>query len=309
MIRWLAMMTFLAAATVTFPALAQTSGSAQAEELFKQGRAALEQHDYVTACLRLSESNRIERAVGTLISLAECEEARQLFASAHQHWREAADFADAIQDRLDRAPYARKRAADIEPRVPRVTLRSPNNAPPSLAVKLDDVTLERGSLDTALPMDPGKHTLITSAEGHEPTTLTIELAPGGRQVVDLALGAPVKPPPKDEIAGPSPSTPTEPRSLRPYAYVLGGVGVAGIVTGSVLGLVAASTWADAKDECRPGACGPGSQALNDRDSAAAAGNGATAAFIIGGVALAAALVVFMIEPRHAPRLGHIGGAF
>ena len=94
------------AAVSAAPSLSAQSGSAEAAELFKQGRAALQTKDYATACPKFVASLRLERAVGTLISLADCEQATGRLASARQHWQEAADFADALHDSLNRGAYA-----------------------------------------------------------------------------------------------------------------------------------------------------------------------------------------------------------
>ena len=66
--------------------------------------------------------------MGTLISLADCEQATGRLASARQHWQEAADFADALHDSLNRGAYARQKFADIDKRVPKLVLRLANGA-------------------------------------------------------------------------------------------------------------------------------------------------------------------------------------
>src|SRR5580700_9176679 len=138
-------------------------GSPEAEELFKQGRAALEAKDYSTACPKFSASLQIERAVGTLISLAQCEEATVRLAAARQHWQEAADLADATNDRLNRGPFARQHFAQVDPRVPRLLLRLAAGAPADTSVRRDDVTLGAAAFGVPLPLDPGAHRITVIA--------------------------------------------------------------------------------------------------------------------------------------------------
>src|SRR5688572_15173841 len=45
-----------------------------AEALFRAGREAAKRGDHVTACVKFSESNRLEPTLGTQLNLALCEE-------------------------------------------------------------------------------------------------------------------------------------------------------------------------------------------------------------------------------------------
>jgi hypothetical protein len=265
------------------PALAQSTGSAEAEELFKQGRAALEAKDYAAACSRLAESNRLERAVGTLISLAQCEEAQNKLAAARQHWQEAADFADALHDRLNRGPAARQKFTELDKRVPRLTVKRTPNAPPGTTVKRDEVELTFGSFGSALPVDSGKHVLVVSALQHESRSFEITLAEGESKEVEVEPGAETSEPlptPLASVAG----------------YVVGGAGIVGIGLGAVFGLQAASKWSSAQDGCKPGACGAGSQARGDQDTASRSGTISTITFVIGGAALATGIALVLLAP-------------
>jgi hypothetical protein len=278
-------------------ALAQTAGSAAAEELFKQGRAALEAKDYATACAKLAESNRLERAVGTLISLAQCEEAQDKLASARQHWQEAADFADALHDRLNRGPAAHQRFAELDKRVPRLTVRRSPSAPASLTVKRDDVTLTAASLGSALPVDPGKHVLVVSADRHDSKTFEVTVAEGETREIEVEPGAEIASPP------PTPSTltydsarPNDAASMRTAGYIVGGAGVVGLGLGVVFGLRAKSKWDSAQSDCKIDACGAGSDARKEKDDAATAGTVSTIAFVVGGAALATGVVLIVLAP-------------
>ncbi len=178
---------FVAVAASPHPAAAQGT-SVDAEELFKQGRAALDAGDFAVACEKLGASNRIERAVGTLMSLAKCEEATGKLARAREHWQEAGDLADASNDRLQRGPGCRDRFAEIDQRVPRLTVHLAATAPKDAVVKRDGVALVAAALDTALPVDPGAHTLEVSAPGHEPRNVHVDLAEGQARVIEVSPG-------------------------------------------------------------------------------------------------------------------------
>ncbi len=287
---------------------ADIAGSAEAEELFKQGRAALEQKDYATACVKLAESNRLERAVGTLISLAQCEEARGKIAGARQHWQEAADLADAMQDRLQRGPAAREKVSELEKRVPRLTVRAASHAPPNMTVKRDDLLLTAASFGSALPVDPGAHVLVVSAESREPKTFDVTLAEGDRKEIEVEPGAEIaKPQPRPEAptsGAPQATTGSDnpeggASTMRYAAYGLGGLGVVGLGVGTGLGVAAISKWNSAHDAC-PQSCSSTSQAKKDSDSARSQGDASTVAFVVGGAALAGGVVLWVLAPPSKP---------
>lgn len=306
----------IAIATFATPVFADTTGSAEAAELFKQGRAALEQKDYVTACKRLEESNRLERAVGTLISLAQCEEGQSKLAAARQHWQEAADLADAVQDRLQRGAPAREKVAELDKKIARLTVKPTSNAPEKMTVKRDDVLLTSASFGSALPLDVGKHVLVVSAEGYEPRTFDIVLAEGENREIEVepgaALPAPVvapvvpagpvglAPAGAEAASAPAASNGNDGSTMRTVAYVVGGAGIVGLGIGSAFGLTASSKWSSAQEACKPGACGPGSEAQNEKESAASAGHASTVAFVVGSVALATGIGLLVLAPSSSP---------
>jgi hypothetical protein len=279
----------------------------EAERLFQQGRAALEAKDYATACAKLAASQRLDAAVGTLISLAECEEDRGQLAGARAHWQEAANLAEATHDKHDRAVFARERLAQLEPRVPRLTLRVSTRAPKGMIVMLDGLPL--GETDLGLPrsLDPGTHAVQISATGHAPRTLRVDLTEGQRRELDLEPGeaiAAAPPPPQEPLPREPPPTtpaPTPERGSwhRPVAYAAGGLGVVGIAVGSVLGLEASSKWSKAKQDCGAG-CPSGSIARSERSDASTDGTISTVGFVAGGVALAAGIVLYLTAPSSTP---------
>ncbi len=281
-------------------AKADVAGSAEAEELFKEGRAALDAKDYVTACTKLAESNRLERAVGTLISLARCEEAQSKLVSARQHYQEAADLADALQDRLQRGPAAREKFAELDKRVARLTVQRSTTAPPTTSVKRDDVTLMPASFGSALPVDAGNHVLVVSAEAHGPRTFEITLVEGESRVLEVEPGAPIAALdlPPDAPRPPESEAPTRHggTSMRIAGYTLGAAGIVGLGLGTFFGVRASSKWSTAKEACTAGKCGAGSDAQDAQQDASSTGTISTISFVVGGAALATGIVLLVLAP-------------
>jgi hypothetical protein len=79
---------------------------------------------------------------------------------------------------------------------------------------------------------------------------------------------------------------------------LGGVGVLGLILGSVAGGVASAEWADAKHDCGR-ACPAGSSGQNEHDTAVTWADVSTASFIGGGGLLAVGALLWLTAPRDA----------
>lgn len=256
-------------------ARAQKAGSAEAEELFQQGRAALAAHDYERACTQFAQSLELERAVGTLISLAECEEARNLLTSARQHWQEAADLADAKNDALHRGPVARQRFADLDRRVPRVTVRLSNGAPRDAVLQRDDVALGSGSFDVPLPVDPGRHVIAIRAPGREDRSYEMVLAPGEHKTLEAEPG-PIRSAADDGGAATAAHGGTEPTTAELDA------GLTAAIAGPISGTIAGSAGGSGPSES--GASGSGAPG-------GASGNAQRAiGWVVGGLGIAGVAV-------------------
>ena len=78
------------------------------------------------------------------------------------------------------------------------------------------------------------------------------------------------------------------------ALVAGGVGVVGLVVGSVFGLKSMSSHDESEAHCSGNVCDAAGVAASD--DARSAGNVSTVAFIVGGVGLAAGAVLWFTLP-------------
>src|SRR4029450_9247463 len=108
------------------------------------------------------ESQKLDPNVGTLMNWATCEERRGHIATAWQRWRQALDLLPITDDRV---PFAKKHAAALEPRLPRLTITLRRGAPPESGVVRDGVPLGQASLGTPIPVDPGKRSITARAPG------------------------------------------------------------------------------------------------------------------------------------------------
>jgi hypothetical protein len=111
-----------------------------------------------------------------------------------------------------------------------------------------------------ITLDPGTHELRFELEGSEPIVKEITLEKGDKghalEIRFAGPGAaePAAPPPSEVPLEPAPEAADdagEPGPLRPYAYVAGGVGAAGLIGWAVLGAIGKGEENDLRDTCSP----------------------------------------------------------
>ena len=289
-------------------AVAQQRDPAAAEALFRQGREAVDAGDYEEGCAKFRESHRLDPALGTLFNIADCEEKLGHLATA---WTLFQEVIQRLPSGDDRRPIAKKRAAALEGRVPKLTITLGGEAPEGTQVRRNDVDLGVASLDTPLPVDPGKQTIEVSAPGRQTAVFEVTLAEGQSESLAVEVGPPADPGTEDP-AGASVSTEQSSPTL---GYVVGGIGVAGLVVGGVTGVMVLGKKSTVDDNCD-------ANKICNREGADAADAGrtlgtvSTIGFVVGavGVGLGAYLVLSsdnkeqprtMLAPAVAPDGGRV----
>jgi hypothetical protein len=283
-------------------ASAQTGNTAAAEALFQEGRTLFQAGKFAEACPKLAESNRLDPATGTLLTLALCHEGEGKLASA---WAEFTDVEGRSQreGRDDRVKIAREKATALRPRLSTVTVEFASDVAqtPGLEVRVDGVALGIGSFGVAVPMDGGEHRVEATAPGKAPWHSTFSVKPESDAVrvtipalTDAAAGAPppaATPAPTDTPASVSTDSGS---GMRTAALITAGAGVVALGVGTYLAFDAKSDYDAAKKECDGTLCGDGPfQASEDARSQ---GTIATVVFVIGGAALATGAALWFLAP-------------
>lgn len=267
---------------------------AAARELLKRGYLLAQDGKCDLAVAHFEESLRLDPKAVTLINYADCEEKLGRLSSALGHWVDARGRAK-VEGKSDIAEEAERRAALLEPRLARLTVVLPTDAPKDVTVTRDGIPLGSVSLGIETPIDPGAHTLVVKAPGRAELTTQLRLGEGEKKRVELVVGAKAATGTTATTASaPDDRTPaaTE-RKTSPLVWVGFGVGAAGLAVGTITGLMALSRASEAERTCPGGAC-PDAAALDRVDQGRTLGTVSTIGFVAGGagVALGAAMLAF-----------------
>jgi len=287
------------AATPARAQAASSSASAQAEKVFKEGRAAANAGDFTTARARFLDSERLDPAPGTLLNVADCEVHLGMLVAAREHFELAAS---GFPRGDNRRAWAASQAAQLDKRLAHLTLRLSPDAPAGTTVNEGGAAVDPASLGHAVAVDPGKVEIMVTAPGRAPKTTTLALGEGQSVEQSLAVGDPAV---ASEPAPPAPAPPeanapaAAPTTTHPYrtlGYAIGGLGGAGLVVGSVAGILALGKASTMKSHCNTTtwAC--------DAQGEDAASSGGTLAIVsdvglIAGAVLAGAGAYFIFSSR------------
>lgn len=298
---------------------ARAEGAAEraaAEAAFADGVKLMQAGDLAAACKQFETATELSqrKAVGGLLMLADCYAKQGRLASAWATYKEVIAKAQRA-GQAERERTASQRVADLEPRLPklRVGLAAGFKQVDGLSVRKNGVELPLTLLSQAVPVDPGDVSIEASAPGFEPFSVVVGVTEGKLVEVEIPVLKPVAataaepaavepgPPtpglPHDPSTGPRDSGHT-PRADHTLAYVVGGVGIAGIVTSGVLGLIAKGNYDTAVED---GNCETIDGSLvcdspDDVNSARNLGNVATYVFAGGVAVTAVGVLLYLITP-------------
>ncbi len=226
-----------------------TSDQALAQSLFDEGVRLMEQGKYADACPKLAESQRLDPGGGTLLNLGLCREKEGKLASAWSVYNTALSLA--IKDgRKDRELTARERVTALEPTLAKIVINVPEEIAKlrDLEVMLDGVRIGRAAWSLPTPIDVGNHVMTVSATDKRTWQQTVDVDHDS-QVVNVTVPS-LEDAPQDR----HPDAAPKPSPLRPIGLAVGGVGAAGIVLGTIGGVMAIVKRSDSNKEC-PGGTG------------------------------------------------------
>jgi hypothetical protein len=259
--RWLLGSALLAGLCLARPAAAQPNAEdrASARSLAAEGYDALERKDYATAVDRFRHADALVHAPTISVDLAralvgsgklvEASERYQLVIREGVPKGSPASWKQALED-------AQKESAALEPRLAWVVIHVMGPLDPE--VTIDGVRVPEGSLGARRAADPGQCEVRATAPGFEPAVEQVKLGEGEEQTVTLVL--------KKLPPGPKPEVESEPQPVAPVAkkeepnrvpaWIAFGVGGAGLVVGTVTGVIALQAHSDLAEQCPNDTCTP-----------------------------------------------------
>jgi hypothetical protein len=264
-----------------------------------------------------------------MLYLAECYEKNGQTASA---WSMFSDASSAAQQagQSDRAQKAKQRVLDIAPKLVKlnITLAPENAGLKDVELKRDGIVVGAALFGTAIPVDPGDHTIEVAAPGKKSWSGSVKVPAKAGSVVAVVVPrledapstiepmptATATPTAKVTVTAPptatataavptstaAPLPPPADTTVRTVGFFVGGTGLAGAVVASALGLTAKS-----KNEAAIAAgCGettcPTQTSLNLNNEAKSLAVGSTVAFIVSGAAVAIGLGMIIYPALAGP---------
>ena len=302
--------TLLGLSLSSWDARAQATNTTMAQGLFDEAKVLMAANRSAEACPKLEESQRLDPGTGTLLNLARCYENVGRLASAWSTYLDASAAAKGAGN-VERAKKAREKAASLAPRIAKLRIDVPEaTRVPGLEVSRDGVPLNAPVWGSDAPADEGEHLIEAKAPDYLPFAERVLVKGEGATVVFAIpkldpVPPPPPPPPPPVIARPEESPKAaaheKPAGLptqRVLALTAGGVGVAGVVVGSIFGLQAMSKANRAEETCDGPTCSSpgGAEAGNDAHDA---GTVATVGMIVGAVGIGAGLVLWFSTPAES----------
>ena len=279
----------LAGLFFSIPVAADTT---EADRLFGEAKQLLAAGQLERACETFARSQSSERALGTLLNLADCHEKIGRTATALREFRESAAWAERTAEHK-RFEVAVRRIAALEDRVARIEFVVSRLAS-TVEILCDGVSVQANEWD-GYALDPGPHLVRATAANKRSFSTTISV-PQERARLRVEIPFAAEPP----VAlvsekGRASATLRQQRSwtLPGLAIASAGVAVAGLLTGSVYSSSAKSSWDSAQPHCQAGLCDEAG--VSDGRRAKTQANIATAMISVGAVAAATAIALGIVD--------------
>ena len=173
-----------------------------------------------------------------------------------------------------------------------------------VSVTMDDQPLASKLDGTAIAIDPGPHHLVFEAAGRQNVERSLVIREGEKdrheRVVLVATPVAAPPPavPQSAPAAPAELPPAKEGSAqRTAGLVVGGVGAAGVVVGSVFGILSKATYDTALNHCNGDPTQCNSEGFEGGKTAHSQATVSTIAFIAGGALLGGGALLYFTAPR------------
>ena len=257
---------FDASATGVAPSAATKEQKDSAQSHFLRGKELYGQNKYDAALAEFTASLDVVSSPNTRLYLARClremNKPVQAYAEFGRTASEARELAKSDSRYEKAAEAAEQDQKALEPKIGLVSV-SVQRANASTTLRVGGEEVRREAWDKPVAVNPGSAEVVAETPGRPAARKSVNVSAGARESVTVdadAEGAPAqaqtKPETKEKAV--EVTTPSERAGLRPYAYVAGGIALAGLATFTVAGLLSNGTYSDLEQACGgERACPPG----------------------------------------------------
>jgi hypothetical protein len=285
-------------------ALTEEERKNSARTLGEEGQKALDAKDYPRAEQLFRDATNLFPAATLSLGLARAQAqlgkvvgATENYNKIIREWGNHPSPPPAFKAALE---SAQAEIGDVQKRIANVTIAI-DGAPPGAKVSLDDKPFPNSLLGLKRQVDPGTHVVKATADGYKVAEASFNVTDAGSTDVRLTME---KDPNAGVVAQPQPGpargtsdVPPPKSSQKTYALVAFGVGGAGLVLGTVGGLLALGKSSSLKDTCKINGSKCPASAQSDIDSYQTMGTLSTVGFIVAGVGGAAGAVLLLTAPK------------
>jgi hypothetical protein len=231
----------LTVAVVVWSGLAHAQDQ-DAQALFDEGLANMKAGRFKIGCALVKRSLDVDARPGTAFTLAECYSRAGKFASAVSFYDHFLATFDAMpkeqqEQQQARADISRAERTRLIAQVAWLTVILPPLVAPGAVVTLDGEEFPSSLFGIATAIDPGPHVFTTRVPGGPLIEQRVDIAPGERRSMTLD----VRNPAAQQALPPEPKPPDtgtgQRSSLAPWMWTSFGIGAAGLITGTISGVL------------------------------------------------------------------------
>lgn len=218
------------------------------DQLFRDATALIDEEKYAEALPKLEQAQRLDPGIGTQFNLAICYMNTGRLALAWRNFAQVEILARAA-GKKERERAAKEKLEELRPRVAHLVVKVEDRN--AVTVRVDGEIVSGSDLGF-VPLDPGEHKVEAVAAVQQPFETTVVLSAEGEQQ-DVVVPVLIPIVTKTEIRTVTRETTNTKRTL---GYVFGGIGLAGVVTAAVTGIMILSDKSKADERCKPACVTP-----------------------------------------------------
>jgi PEGA domain len=235
------------------PALARPSARelSRARAHFQQGTELEAAGNWTQALTLFRDVGQVKMTPQVRFHIALCEEHLGRYTSALGGYRLALEDAGRVHAASFKTTVT-QHVQDLESRIPKLTVTRGKGAA-GATIQLDGVELGISSIGTPIAVDPGPHTLTAKAIGYQPFEKTFDIEEKQKQTLEVDLQA--APSTAPELSSTSSGSSSDQLGAQPkphskvVAYVVGGVGIAGLGASGVFYYLRQKSISDLDSAC------------------------------------------------------------